>query len=230
MTTTPRLTRPFATLVDLLLPVRCAGCDVPGSALCAFCRHAIDPGDRPSVPIHRPESPAPIHAVTDYQGRARTVLLAFKERDRRDLATPLGQYLAATLVRIPDLAPARDGTWWLVPAPSRAAAARRRGGSHLLRLARATAVALAGLGHPAAVAPALRFAPGVRDSVGLDRAGRTANLAGRVRFRSSAAPPIGTPLILLDDIVTTGATAAACVRELNRVSRPVSAILAFAAV
>lgn len=230
MTTNTALTRPFTTLVDLLLPLRCAGCEARGAALCAYCQHAIDPGDSPPTPIHRPEVPPPIHALTAYEGRARTVLLAFKERDRRDLAKPLGHLLAASLSRITGIAPARDGTWWLVPTPSRASAARRRGGSHLLRLARATANALAQRGEPAAVAPALRFAAGVRDSVGLDRAARTANLAGRVRFRAPAAPPPGTPVILLDDIVTTGATAAACAHELNRAGRPVSAVVALAAV
>ena len=243
MTPTTLLARPLTTVVDLLLPLRCAGCETRGTTLCPFCRNSIDPGGpapggvdpggAPPTPIRRP-SPAPIYAVTGYEGRARTVLLAFKERDRRDLAAPLGQILASTLLRIPaadpGVAPAGDGTWWLVPAPSRASAARRRGGSHLLRLARATAAALARGGHPAGVARALRFGSGVRDSVGLDRAARTANLAGRVRFRSSAAPPLGAPVILLDDIVTTGATAAACARELNRAGRPVSAILALAAV
>jgi predicted amidophosphoribosyltransferase len=47
---------------------------------------------------------------------------------------------------------------------------------------------------------------------------------------ASAAPPPGTPVILLDDIVTTGATSAACSRELNRVGRRVRAVLALAAV
>lgn len=260
MTATPLLTRPFTAIADLLLPLRCAGCDIRGVALCPFCWHSINPGDAPPTEIHRPEfprrPPAPIYSVAEYQGRARTVLLAFKERDRRDLAAPLGTLLANTLLHIPNLAPApalaparpvsgtapprtgtmrgvappRPGTWWLVPAPSRASAARRRGGSHLLRLARATADALARSGHPVGVAPALRFAPGVRDSVGLDRAARAANLAGRVRFRESAAPPTGTPVVLLDDIVTTGATAAACALELHRSGRPVSAVLTFAAV
>ena len=229
MITTNALTSPFATLVDLILPLRCAGCEAGGAALCPLCRNAIEPGGGPPAARYHPDCPAPVHAIGDYQGRLRTALLAFKERDRRDVAVPLGEVLADALPRIPSARPARDGTWWLVPAPSRAAAARRRGGSHLLRLARATAAALAARGQPAAVAPALRFASGVRDSVGLDRVERAANLAGRVRLRDSAAPPVGTPVILLDDVVTTGATARACVRELNRAGRPVSTVLALAA-
>jgi predicted amidophosphoribosyltransferase len=256
MTTTMLLTRPFTTLADLLLPLRCAGCDERGVALCPLCRHAIDPGDAPPRPYGR-HSPVPIYSVAEYQGRARAVLLAYKERDRRDLAAPLGDLLANALLHLPRthlphataapdrttpdaaLAPGRsipaaaapaapDRTWWLVPAPSRASAARRRGGSHLLRLARATAEALARSGHPAGVAPALRFGAGVRDSVGLDRAARAANLAGRVRFREPAAPPVGARVVLLDDVVTTGATAAACVRELRRAGRPACVVLTFA--
>ncbi|HEV3361615.1 MAG TPA: ComF family protein [Pseudonocardiaceae bacterium] len=227
MITTPLLTRPFTTLADLLLPLRCAGCDLRGVALCPFCWHAIDPGDAPPRPYGR-RSPVPIYSVAEYQGRARAVLLAYKERDRRDLAAPLGDLLANALLHLPRATVAQDGGWWLVPAPSRASAARRRGGSHLLRLARATADALARAGHPVGVAPALRFGAGVRDSVGLDRAARAANLAGRVRFRESAAPPVGTRVVLLDDIVTTGATAAACVRELRRAGRPPSVVLTFA--
>ncbi len=256
MITTPLLTRPFTTVADLLLPLHCGGCDTRGVALCPFCLHTIDPGDAPPRPYGR-HSPVPIYSVAEYQGRARAVLLAYKERDRRDLAAPLGDLLANALLHLPHAvpaptagrapdgaaapdgapaltaaaptaAPAPDRTWWLVPAPSRASAARRRGGSRLLRLARATADALAKAGHPVGVAPALRFGAGVRDSVGLDRAARVANLAGRVRFRESAAPPVGTRVVLLDDIVTTGATAAACVRELRRAGRPPSVVLTFA--
>ncbi|HEX3778308.1 MAG TPA: ComF family protein [Pseudonocardiaceae bacterium] len=221
-----------ALLADLVLPLRCAGCDAPGSGLCALCRQALDPGADGPVAVHRPSASTgpPIYALTDYLGRARSVLLAFKERDRRDLAAPLGELLAAALLRIPSVHPAADGTWWLVPAPSRARAARRRGGSHLLRLARATATALSATGHPVCVAPALRLAAGVRDSVGLDRRGRTENLAGRVLLHPAAAPPPGTSVILLDDIVTTGATATACAQRLRAGGVPVGAVLTIAAV
>ncbi|MEQ0560238.1 hypothetical protein ABJI51_14215 [Amycolatopsis sp. NEAU-NG30] len=52
-----------------------------------------------------------------------------------------------------------------------------------------------------------------------------ANLAGRLRFREAGRPPPGIPIVLLDDVVTTGATAAACVRALADEGFTVSAVL-----
>jgi predicted amidophosphoribosyltransferase len=100
-----------------------------------------------------------------------------------------------------------------------------RGGPHVERLADAAAGVLAAWGFEVAVAPALELAGGVRDAVGLDRAERVANLAGRLRFRQSARPPPGFPIVVLDDVVTTGATAAACVQALAAEGFAVAAVL-----
>jgi predicted amidophosphoribosyltransferase len=223
-------------LVDLVLPVHCAGCGSAGQepgrggwghALCVRCACVFDgPFD-----VHRPLTATgpPIRALAAYRDTARTIVLAFKERGRRDLAVPLGRMTAAVLPTLDGARPAADGTWWLVPAPSRGRAARLRGGSHTLRLARATAAALADRGHPAAVAPALRLAGRVRDSAGLGAADRIANLAGRVHCHPPGAPPSGTPVVLLDDVVTTGATAAACVRALSSAGLTTTAVLTLTA-
>lgn len=230
------MTTLLTILVDLFLPVVCAGCTAPGVPLCVRCAGAFDgPFD-----VRRPAAATgpPIHALATYADTARTVVLAFKERGRRDLARPLGRLVAAVLPTLDDLAPPTnspptnspdDGTWWLVPAPSRPRAARRRGGSHMLALARSTAEALADRGHPAAVAPALRLARGTRDSAGLGARERVVNLAGRVRIHPDGVPPPGTSVVLLDDVVTTGATAAACTNALAAAGFPVAAVVTLTA-
>ncbi|MGH3439774.1 MAG: ComF family protein, partial [Sciscionella sp.] len=189
---------PLATVLDLVLPARCAGCGMLGAAWCARCRV---PFARPSS-VHRSalRNGPPTYALADYADAARAVVLAYKERGRRDLARPLGLSLAAVLPTLPGAGVTVGDTWWLVPAPSRRRAARGRGGSHMLRLARHCAVGLAAGGRPAAVAPALRMAAGVRDSAGLSAEARLRNLAGRIRPDPGGLPPRGSRVVLLDDV------------------------------
>lgn len=209
-------------LLDLVLPVRCAGCGAPEQAWCLGCRSLLAAPLR----VHPPccgAGPA-VYALGTYRGALRTALLAYKERGRRELAGPFGAALAAMLRT---LLPGAE--LCLVPVPSRWTVAVRRGGQHVALLADRAAAALAGSGVATTVAPGLRMGPGVRDSVGLDRAGRQANLAGRVLVRPAGLPPAGTRAVLVDDIVTSGATVAACTAALLHAGVGVQAIVALAA-
>jgi predicted amidophosphoribosyltransferase len=105
------------------------------------------------------------------------------------------------------------------PAPTRRSAARRRGGDPIARIAAAAAAC-----GPLTVAPGLRTTCGVRDSVGLSSAGRERNITGRVR---AGAVPAGE-VLLVDDVVTTGATAREAVRTLVAGGAQVSAVLTLA--
>jgi predicted amidophosphoribosyltransferase len=99
----------------------------------------------------------------------------------------------------------------------------------MLRVARHAARALAMAGHAAAVAPALRLDRRARDSVGLDAAARVANLRGRLAHVPAGSPPAGQPVVLIDDVITTGATMAACAAVLTSAGVRVAGLLALTA-
>lgn len=209
----------WRALLDLLLPTPCGGCDAavaPGEGLCGTCRAAL------ARPVPAPESPGlpPAMALAPYTGAPRRAVIAYKERGRRDLADPLAAALTAALGQV-----LPRGPCVLVPAPSRPGAARARGGDHMLRLARAVA---AGTDH--VVVPALALSWRARDSVGLDARARAANLAAHLRVRPRVEAPRGRPVVLLDDVLTTGATARACSRALAAAGRPVDLVLVLTAV
>ena len=108
----------------------------------------------------------------------------------------------------------------VVPAPTRRSAARRRGGDPVTRMALAATAGWPG----ATVTQALRMRAFVRDSVGLSGTDRQRNIAGRV----IATKPVAGDLLVIDDIVTTGATAAESVRVLQTAGARVVAVLAVA--
>jgi predicted amidophosphoribosyltransferase len=109
----------------------------------------------------------------------------------------------------------------LVPVPSAAAAARARGGDHVRRLAR---VAGRGCGLPAS--PALRLVRSVTDSAGLGAVARADNLRHAMAARPSADP---RRALVVDDIVTTGATLREAVRALRAAGWEVSGAAVIAA-
>lgn len=159
----------------------------------------------------------PVTAAGRYRGPLRAALLAYKEQGRRDLAAALAGLLEPALAAA--LAPGPMTPVVLVPAPSRRAAARARGGDHVRRWCRGLAAAVPGT----SVVPLLGLVSGVRDSVGLDAVTRAANLAGAVTVRRAVAPRACARTVLVDDVVTTGATLVAATRALVAAGVPVCA-------
>lgn len=207
-------------LVNLLLPTYCAGCDTRGAPVCAACSTTWG---SPTAVFRAPLAGlAPAYALARYAGVAQRTLIACKERRRRDVVPFLGRVLAAGLTALPSGGP-RASPWCLVPAPSRRTASRVRGGPHVQRIA-SEAARLTG----AYVAPAL-VVKGGRDAVGLSRAERVANLEGRLRFAAAGRPPPDARVVVVDDVITTGATSAACVTALKNAGVPVVAVLALLA-
>lgn len=154
-----------------------------------------------------------------HAGSRRAGIVALKERGRSDLVAPLARAMAIGIHRL-QVWGVLGETVTVVPAPTRRWAARRRGGDPVTRVA---AAAVSG-GIHLRLAPVLRTVGPVRDSVGLDSAARERNIAGRVRLTGRTAGEV----LLVDDVITTGATARESVRTLARAGVAVAAVLVLA--
>jgi predicted amidophosphoribosyltransferase len=211
-------------VLDLVLPLECGGCGVPSTRWCEACARelAMSPNS-PRVVSPRIDPGVPVFALGRYAGARRQAIVAMKERGRTDLSAPLAHALALGVHRLLVWG-LLDVPLTVVPAPTRGWAARRRGGDPVTRIA-----TLATAGHPhVTVLRALRMKPLARDSAGLGSAARERNIAGRVLLTSRRVPA-DREVLLVDDIVTTGATAREAVRVLQSAGVRVSAVLALAA-
>lgn len=192
--------RVLAALLDLVLPRSCSGCGVQGARLCRACRAVL--GSAPLGPVRPtpcpPGLPATV-ALAPYEGEVSRLLLAHKERGDLALSRPLGLALANVV------AGHGAGPYLLCPVPSARSAVRRRGYDHALRLARTAARHLG-----TEARPLLAQARAVADQSGLSTSARARNLAGALR--ASGAP--GLPVVIVDDVMTTGATLVEAARAL----------------
>lgn len=210
-------------LLDLALPLECGGCAAPGTRWCQPCAEQFS--QDPVLLSPRVDPGVPVWSLGTYVGSRRHAIIEAKEHGRRDLHAPLGRALARGLVRLRErgeLDPPELAVLTLVPAPSRRAAARRRGGDPVRRMVGRAVEAMSP--ERVAVASVLEMGRGAKDSVGLGAEGRQRNLAGRIRLRG-ALPSPGT-VVLIDDVVTTGATASESVRVLAGAGVRVHAVLA----
>lgn len=212
------------SLLDLALPAPCPGCGRSAGLvpLCGACRAELATlRAYRTAPVPAPPGFPVCWAMGPYEGLLRQCLLAYKERGCHRLSRPLGGLLAAGV-----RAAAGANPVLLLPVPATAAAIRSRYGDHVVRMARHAAVVLRDAGQPAAVAPVLRARPRP-DSVGLDAATRyrvaVAGFAPRSRGieRLRGAAGAGARIVMVDDIVTTGATLAAITVLLDSCRLPV---------
>ncbi len=104
----------------------------------------------------------------------------------------------------------------LVPVPSTAAAVRTRGRDHVRELTSAAVAELRAAGVDAGAVRLLRRRGRIRDSAELSVAQRRANLAGSFVVESSGAYVAGTQLVVVDDVVTSGATLTEAAGALER--------------
>jgi predicted amidophosphoribosyltransferase len=213
-------------MLDLVLPLECGGCGAPSTRWCDACAYQLTVRpDEPHLITPRVDPGVPVLSLGRYAGARREAIVAVKEHGRADLIAPLAGALQAGLERL--LTWGVVGTpLTIVPAPTRRTAARRRGGDPVTRMARAATAGLRSV-PDIQVIQALRLRGLVRDSVGLSSADRQRNIAGRVKM-TKPIEGLARAVLVVDDIVTTGATASESVRVLQITGAHVVGVLAIA--
>ncbi len=218
-------------VANLLFPRGCAGCDMPDEILCADCRRLF--ADVIVMPLDELKIGA-WYACGQYQGNARRAILLWKDHGDEQCDKPFSMALAA-------LAEASGvgehirrnvherGSVLIVPAPSSLASMRRRGRRHMMPVARRLAVSLSGsTGRQVRVCDALESRGVSGRSVQMKgTAQRARRLRGHITVRSHIDLQ-GATVILIDDIVTSGATMRRCVDALRMAGAEVVTVLALA--
>ena len=213
MATLRRLT---GAALDLAFPAACSGCGREGDPLCAVCLPALDarlalPGGTPiGLPAELPAPLLQLEWCAPFAGPVRAALHDLKYAGERRLAGPLGVALARRWARV------GTGAEVVVPVPVHAERERRRGYDQAALIAE---VAGERLGLPVVRALERQRATIAQFELGRDE--RAANVDGAFRVRAGHATEVarsvaGRWILLVDDVVTTGATLAACAFALER--------------
>ena len=205
------LLRPVGRLLDLALPPVCAGCGTEGDAICAAClpsvatRIALPPGTPLGLAEGPPDPLLQLEWCAPFAGTTRRALHALKYAGERRLAAPLGAAVAERW-RL-----AGVGGEVLVPVPVHEGRRRERGYDQAALIAEAAAARL-GLPWRAAIVRTRATTAQYR----LDRRHRASNVADAFSVASGdLAAVAGRWVVLVDDVVTTGATLCASARALQ---------------
>lgn len=223
---------------ETLWPARCSLCDMPGSSLCERCRVQLPYLDA-LFACPRCGAPFGVHLCTEcnsftleekglkripldgcasalvFGPEALRIVITYKDRGERDIACSMGRMMARAAN------PAWTGESVAVGIPTRPTALKRRGFNASELLARTTAEAL-GIPYWDALQ-----ASDVRDQRALSARQRLQNMAGSMRLKETARADIarmrlgGLPsVVLIDDVMTTGATMYAGAAVLRRAGIP----------
>ncbi len=234
---------PFKLALDVALPPLCASCREPvgdGAGLCATCWSKLSPIERPfceklGIPFTYDPGPGvySMQAIADppaysrarasvrYDDIARTLVHALKYGDRLDLAPTMARWMVRAGT---DLLPDAD---LIVPVPLH----WRRLWARRFNQSAALAGLIAGQVGGTVSITALKRVRATPQQVGLSRAARATNVQGAFRVDAAGKAEVhGRRVVLVDDVLTSGATVDTCARALLRAGARQVDVLVFARV
>jgi len=232
----------LAPLIDLVFPPRCPLCGeglaaqsglcaacwgelaVPGEPCCSSCQRPFGDGIAPEsvcAPcLANPPKHDGIAAGTLYNDASRRLVLAFKHGRRIAMAPMLARFMAARLAQ-------SDQAWVAVPVPLHRWRLWRRGFNQAALLAQEVARQRG----TDVMVDALQRRKQTPVLGGLGRKARARALAGAITINPKRAAALkGASVLLVDDVLTSGATSDACVSALKRAGAARVVVVCFARV
>jgi ComF family protein len=226
--------------LDVALPTLCVACREPvdGDGVCAACWARLSfiappycprlgipfvydpgPGMLSMEAIADPPAYARARAAVRYDDVARTLVHALKYQDRTDLAPAMGRWMARAGRELLEEADALVPLHW------------RRGWSRRYNQSGALARSIERESGVRVVSEALRRVRPTQQQIGLSRSQRASNVQGAFKVAADRSNDIaGRRVILIDDVLTSGATVDACARALLRAKAATVDVLVFARV